>query len=727
MFYLISCVFSFLSSVFPLFFPVGQNLEYEYTVLGLFFLYAFFFLGSFLIPKKLVKQSFSGIQKKPWRFVLLVFLIAPLVFFTTPFFLLKTNTCLCSESHFYRWFFLNLYPAFVLAHGFFYYVFLGRFSKAKKRKILWVASFFPVFCLVQSVLFFWIFPQKRQTHFLWGHLHGPIYDFVISYDAGIVLARMSHFFLAGAFLLFLLKKKNISGFLFACFISLYLASFNYPSTQFGIKALEKNFTGKHEGKGYVLFYNEDSQEKKRVEIFKKEVLFHLDEIEKLLSLVDKATVKIFVYDSYKQKKLLFGASQTDVTDIFTPSIHLGSLEFPHRSLRHELVHALMAKESLFGLGFHPNMALTEGIAVALAPEAGVSSLHKGAAHLLHHQKIDDVKNLFSPFFWRYAGSRAYTISGSLIQFLIEQKGSEAVKKMYKTFGLQEALGAEEDRLLSEWADFIELDYSPMRDDLVHEKFYRYPGLLNDKCPHSKAEMSYDENLDSKDFLTWKRTLNPNDSKAFLQDLRFDLNKERKLSEERFLALAEEKIKELASFEKNKRSNYDYYEIKLQQCDLLRIVHKQKQSLEILKILSDKLKKASLGESLTRQIQARVLVEEEADAKLSYYWRRYLSGYGPIPSLNGKETNWIFDYLKFRFEYYSKRSSLEKDFSWWEVYFNEKKIPEPFLKEWVRLLAIKRSHIGDFKNAKAFWHKLSLMTEGRNKDLYQQYRRMISTF
>lgn len=178
----------------------------------------------------------------------------------------------------------------------------------------------------------------------------------------------------------------------------YLFSFKAPSLQFGVKNLESNFTSKVEKKDFSLFYNEDKQDADRINKFIKEIIFHSQEIKEIVGLKKLPHVKIFFYNDESQKKLLFGAQETDVTDIFTPSIHLSGKEFPHKTLRHELVHALLSEEAPFNLGFHPNMAITEGIAVALAPLEEENSLHKGAAYLMNHGKINNITDLFSPFF-----------------------------------------------------------------------------------------------------------------------------------------------------------------------------------------------------------------------------------------------------------------------------------------------------------------------------------------
>src|SRR5690606_33355072 len=114
----------------------------------------------------------------------------------------------------------------------------------------------------------------------------------------------------------------------------------------------------------------------------------------------------------------------------TPSIHITADAWPHPTLRHELVHALASGFGYHGLGFHPNMAFTEGLAEALAPREQMISVHEGAASLIESGRLPAIEKLFSPAFWRESGGRAYTVAGSFIRHLIETRGMAEVKNLY---------------------------------------------------------------------------------------------------------------------------------------------------------------------------------------------------------------------------------------------------------------------------------------------------------
>ena len=75
-------------------------------------------------------------------------------------------------------------------------------------------------------------------------------------------------------------------------------------------------------------------------------------------------------------------------------IHTTLSESQHSTIRHELVHALASFDSYLSLGFHPNIAITEGLAVALAPEDRLLSLDDASASLIINKKISSLEKIF---------------------------------------------------------------------------------------------------------------------------------------------------------------------------------------------------------------------------------------------------------------------------------------------------------------------------------------------
>src|SRR5690606_24024804 len=108
--------------------------------------------------------------------------------------------------------------------------------------------------------------------------------------------------------------------------------------------------------------NEDVDARHKASVLRlfRDAEFHVTELKALLAEPALPHVDIYVYPNEDRKKLWFGGGATDVTDVRTPSIHITADGWPHPTLRHELVHALTSDIAFHGLGFHPNIAFTEG-------------------------------------------------------------------------------------------------------------------------------------------------------------------------------------------------------------------------------------------------------------------------------------------------------------------------------------------------------------------------------
>src|SRR5262249_264444 len=104
----------------------------------------------------------------------------------------------------------------------------------------------------------------------------------------------------------------------------------------------------------------------KIQRLHRDAQFHVNELRKLWGAAGQngPQVEMYVCQWDDGKKVWFGGGSTDVTDVYTPTVHITGEAWPPPTLRHELVHALASGVAYHGLGFHPNMAFTEGLAVA---------------------------------------------------------------------------------------------------------------------------------------------------------------------------------------------------------------------------------------------------------------------------------------------------------------------------------------------------------------------------
>ncbi|NRA46465.1 MAG: hypothetical protein HRU09_16060 [Oligoflexales bacterium] len=436
--------------------------------------------------------------------VIVSFAIGPLLFFF--------GLCKCAESEYWLWSGINSIPAIVLSLLLCLFVINSQERLSRKKLSLLLLGFY-FLSFLDLTFWLWFHPQKRISHFVFGFLHGPIYDRYLPIDMGIIYHRAAHFFLGLGILysylarFYLVKDSQVKnygglsldgswnhvkmrflplGLLFCYFISAGLAS-QYPSVGQGASHLKEVLPETYEEELFAVHYIKGKDDKyvKAARNLVLESRFHLLELIRILELPHPSKVQIYAYPSSLTKKLAFGGGGTDVTDVYTPSIHIQLTSQIYRTLRHELVHALGSDFGFHGLGFHPNMALTEGLAVALAPELRTPDLHEGSYELIKSNKIGSIEDLFSPFFWKVAGARSYTISGSLVSYLLESYGSHGLKRLYAGDSFLQAYKMSTEQIIDDWKQFISEKSQGKENTILAEAIYRSPGTLYERCTHSK--------------------------------------------------------------------------------------------------------------------------------------------------------------------------------------------------------------------------------------------------
>ena len=443
MYYILAPLLFLIVGLLPLVTNVGRNLEYEYALLTSWLTLAFVPWMGIFSRRDSKRSSIDFTAALPpvvfnstplllgWIF------LVPLIFTVGPgTVLLWTKTCLCSPSGFYFWMAILWYPTAILAQAIAFGV-----AKLKARgwSLVRLLAFWIIalgLITIVTIAQLWLFPQKRLLQLGVGFLHGPIYDQMIYFDHSLAAIRLAHLLIAVALFAWQFRQRHL-GWTVSLLVSLSAAaiitySYHYgsarsTSVQQGFSALEEALPYTLNGDGFTLHFSaaglakpDSSKEQRQIseQVHQTNVpqpgplaltqvtgsirrlfldtTFHLKELREILGAGQP--VGIFVYPNKRVKKLWFGGGNTDVTDVRTPSIHITESSGLHPTLRHELVHAVGAKEAFHGLGFHPNMAFTEGLAVALAPEHHTLSLDAGAATLLASGKLPSLKVLFSRYF-----------------------------------------------------------------------------------------------------------------------------------------------------------------------------------------------------------------------------------------------------------------------------------------------------------------------------------------
>lgn len=719
---------------------IGRNLEYEYTLMISYLtiiilpLFAFFFP----FPYNLL---FNGKQKILFIPIELafVFIICPVVIAILPIVTIITNYCPCGGYEYPFWMLVQWYPIFILSFALYYGISRLLFENFSKRKVLlgMIASFMVI--AVYVVLQLWLHPQKRITNLFFGFIHGPIYDSWITLDKGILLARLFHFFIAILIISVSWIHRSIINLAFligsiTCCIILFFLSDPYYSIQNGKKYLDKLLPNTMVSKGFSIHYknDEDPFSENHIKRLFDVTNFHINELKKVLG-NSVNHVDIYVYPNEDKKKLWFGAGNTDVTDVVTPSIHLTKSSPPFTTIRHELVHALTSSFAYYGLGFHPNMAFTEGLAMALAPSYDNLTLDEGAYGIISTGKIVSIDSLFTPGFFLYSGARAYTVAGSMINHLIATYGFEKVKSLYSGGSFEEVFGIGRSVFLNQWLEKIAAVYDHDKHHLQAQSLYKYGGAFFDLCVHSKATLRKkvkDNHFvrlrqpplwdPENDYWHWRVAIDKSDEGALLNLFKSEIRK---------IAIREIPLKGRLNTWKRAIRNarrvppltFEDIELGILESDIYRITGDRNESLNILRKLAEPEIARRLGDNLLRKIFARIMVEKSLTQKEALPWRKYLAGWQSIPKIKSVVSDWIFIYLRLRsgsgdlFKKNSPTLLLEAKVP--------KNIPATFKVEWYRLLGFSFLELNSFQLAHKAFTKATKVATGAKSKLLDQYSRM----
>jgi hypothetical protein len=749
------------AATLPLLSSAGLNLEYEYALLTAWLTLVLVPLVAALTPYRWLPALEGRYEVRPATEIVWMAFVAPLIVLAPGALLFASKACPCSKPGFAFWMAVLWVPAWVLAHAAYHLILRLRVGGTRR----WLAGVGVFAALavaaVSGASSLWFDPQKRAVNLVLGFLHGPIYDEWIAFDGGILLARGAHLALALALLFTVWWRGRIStapaaALAYATWIGLGLFAGQFPSVKRGEEALDDLLHAKVEGAGFTLHYRPGKKSEQAadaeggspavppvaIQRLVRDAEFHMAELQETLGEGARTPVQIYVYPNEDVKKLWFGGGATDVTDVRTPSVHITTSSWPHPTLRHELVHALASGFGYHGLGFHPNLAFTEGLAVALAPEPRSLPLDAGAAALLDSGRLPDVGTLFTPLFWKVSGARAYTVAGSLIRWLVETKGIGGVKALYGGKSWDDAFGASRETLVAEWRERVMKDFDKERNAVYAEALFRSPGILGELCPHSKADLARgrDEGVfvrmrqpagwdPEQDLQPWLTALAPNAKETRLRGWRKEL---RTVAGERFPPQGRlETWKEtLARARANPPEALEDVELAILESDVARLIGDAEASVQILEALETFGQTKYLGDGLTREVAARLAVERQVAKESRVEWRRYLAGWrrtfpssAPAATAGEGSEPWILAYLRVRNE---KEAPLDVE-ALGRILAQatpDRQLPATFHVEWYRLIAHRLMKAGAFAEAAAAYDKATeaVTTAGASPDIYAEHAR-----
>jgi hypothetical protein len=377
---------------------------------------------------------------------------------------------------------------------------LGRYMRLFTRRPIIYSSAVLLLIGLGGLLFELLsYPQVYFYNHVWGFWPGPIYDEQVALPAALLFFRLLTLSWAG--LLWLLPsvrlkkdKKNtgggqssirlLSGLLL---ISLLLGYSNLSNN--GIisppQHLQRSL-GEQSRTEHAMLYHDASLSKEELEWIGKQHDYHIRDIASQLeiSLDELPLIYSYIYRHKWQKKRLTGAGNTVYVPVWQsqPQLHIQKDALGH-ILRHELVHVIAREFGMPVLNASPNVALIEGLAVALQePRSTRATIHQIVAAQDELPDTERMRRLMRPTgFYALSGSLSYTLAGSFVAWLLREYPVERFKAAYRSGRLESAYAQDFGDLIDGWHAFlrgIEVDEAQIA---LSNRIFSAPGIGEKSC------------------------------------------------------------------------------------------------------------------------------------------------------------------------------------------------------------------------------------------------------
>lgn len=263
--------------------------------------------------------------------------------------------------------------------------------------------------------------------------------------------------------------------------------------EIGAADIQRELGGRYDTEHVTIFYPKDDPRISRdIAWIAEDHEYRCQELAALIGAPHPERIESYVYASGKQRRRLMGADKVYVAKPWLHQIHLGRLPYGSGVLKHELAHVFVGTYAPGPLHVTaqwrvlPHMALVEGLATAIEWERGRLTPHQWAAAMLELGILPDIERIMGPKgYLTTFGGTAYTTAGSLVRWLIDERGMAAVLKLYGDGDFEAAFGRPMDAVVAEWKEFLRdrsrVPIAP--EDMERARFYfDRKGVLQRVCP-----------------------------------------------------------------------------------------------------------------------------------------------------------------------------------------------------------------------------------------------------
>lgn len=216
-----------------------------------------------------------------------------------------------------------------------------------------------------------------------------------------------------------------------------------------------------------------------------------------LGVQQRERVTAFFFRDTREKRELMGASGTYIAKPWRNEVYLQLSGWPHPVLAHEIVHVVAGNAGVGpfrisgGLGgWLPAPGIIEGTAVALAwEERDGLTPHQWARAMMSLEMMPSISQTEGLAFLLQPASRAYVTSGSFVRWILETRGGDVVREIYRRGEYEGALGMSLEDAEREWREYLreEIPLPPEALAMAEARFER-PAIFAQVCPHRVAAL-----------------------------------------------------------------------------------------------------------------------------------------------------------------------------------------------------------------------------------------------
>lgn len=250
--------------------------------------------------------------------------------------------------------------------------------------------------------------------------------------------------------------------------------------------------GRRETAHLVLLYSPSGPWARDIDLHAEDAEFRWKELADFFAITPSAKITCYLFADAAEKRRHTGAGHTQVAKPWRREIYLQYDSWPHGVIKHELAHVFAGEfgDPLLHVarrGLVIDAGLIEGVAVAAEDRAEHLTLDQSVQVMRRAGLEPPLVQVLGPGFYAFSASRAYTLAGSFVRFLIEAHGIERFRVLYQSGGdYVAAYGRPLGELVTEWSRRIDATTVSEADHEQALERLRRPGILHKVCAHELA-------------------------------------------------------------------------------------------------------------------------------------------------------------------------------------------------------------------------------------------------